>query len=164
MDNVPAEEFFGVAHWQLYKGIESPYKAILKEGETSELIRPERIRRVVSEQASKKLTGILKSVVQSGTGRKAAVKGFQVAGKTGTAQKIDPETLSYSKKDYIASFVGFVPADSPRLAILVMIDEPRKSYWGGEVAAPVFREIARKTLRYLNVPSSEEQILVLDRA
>ncbi|MCZ6513731.1 MAG: penicillin-binding transpeptidase domain-containing protein, partial [Nitrospinae bacterium] len=62
------------------------------------------------------------------------------------------------------SFVGFVPADAPRLVILVMIDEPQKTYWGGEVAAPVFQKIALKTLRYLHIPSSLDQVFVLDRA
>ena len=65
---------------------------------------------------------------------------------------------------YLSSFVGFVPADAPQLAILVMIDEPQKSYWGGEVAAPVFREIARKTLRYLHVPSRREHVYVMNPA
>ena len=63
----------------------------------------------------------------------------------------------------LASLIGFVPADAPRLVILVLIDEPKKSYWGGEVAAPVFQKIARKTLRYLHVPSSLDRVFVLDR-
>ena len=84
--------------------------------------------------------------------------------RTGTAQKIDPETHSYSKTAFIASFIGFVPADDPKLVILVMIDEPQKSYWGGEVAAPVFRNIARQSLRYLNIPSNLERVFTLNQA
>jgi cell division protein FtsI (penicillin-binding protein 3) len=91
-------------------------------------------------------------VVARGTGQEAAVPGFPVAGKTGTAQKLDRETGGYSPTKVIASFVGYVPANSPRLAILVVIDEPRGTAWGGTVAAPVFREIAHEVLSYLAIP------------
>ena len=74
-----------------------------------------------------------------------------MAGKTGTAQKVDPKTKTYSRTKVIGSFVGFVPAEQPRLAILVVIDEPEGKGWGGEVAAPVFRKVAGKALRHLNV-------------
>ena len=90
--------------------------------------------------------------------------GYDVAGKTGTAQKFDLETQSYSKTAYLSSFIGFIPADAPKLAILVMIDEPKDVYWGSEVAAPVFREIAKRSLRYLNIPSKHERVYILDRA
>ncbi len=139
-------------------------QAILKNGVLDRTFEPEGIQTVLSEETSRQMINILKSVVKTGTGAKAAIPGFEVAGKTGTAQKIDPKTQTYSKTKYIASFVGFVPADAPRLVILVMIDEPQKLYWGGEVAAPVFQKIARKTLRYLHIPSSLDQVFVLDRA
>ena len=87
-----------------------------------------------------------------------------MAGKTGTAQKYISETRSYSKTEFVSSFIGYAPADSPRLVILVMIDNPKRVHWGSVVAAPVFRKIAKKSLRYLNVPSSEERVLILDRA
>jgi cell division protein FtsI (penicillin-binding protein 3) len=103
-------------------------------------------------------------VVTTGTGGKAALEGFDVAGKTGTAQKYNMETRSYSKTEFISSFIGFAPANSPRLVILVMIDNPKGSHWGSVVAAPVFQKIAKKALRYLNVPSSKERIFILDRA
>ncbi len=138
-------------------------QAILKNGTLEKTFEPEGIETVLSEETSRQMINILKSVVKTGTGTKAAIPGFEVAGKTGTAQKIDPATQSYSKTKYLASFVGFVPADAPRLVILVMIDEPQKSYWGGEVAAPVFQKIARKTLRYLHIPSSLDRVFVLDR-
>ena len=107
---------------------------------------------------------ILKFAVKDGTGKKAAVDGFDVAGKTGTAQKYISATRSYSKTEFISSFIGYAPADAPRLVILVMIDNPKGVNWGGVVAAPVFREIASKSLRYLNVPSSKERVFILDRA
>ncbi len=138
--------------------------AILKNGVLDRTFEPEGIQTVLSEETSRQMINILKSVVKTGTGAKAAIPGFEVAGKTGTAQKIDPKTHTYSQTKYLASFIGFVPADAPRLVILVMIDEPQKSYWGGEVAAPVFQKIARKTLRYLHIPSSLDQVFVLDRA
>ncbi|NIP99787.1 MAG: penicillin-binding protein 2, partial [Nitrospinaceae bacterium] len=94
----------------------------------------------------------------------AALEGFEVAGKTGTAQIFDPEAQAYSRTDFLASFVGFVPADAPRLVILVMIEEPKKSYWGGTVAAPVFRNVSREVLRYLNIPSAQERVYLLDQA
>ena len=139
-------------------------QAILKNGVLDRTFEPEALQTVLSEETSRQMINILKSVVKTGTGAKAAIPGFEVAGKTGTAQKIDPKTQTYSKTKYLASFVGFVPADAPRLVILVMIDEPQKTYWGGEVAAPVFQKIARKTLRYLHIPSSLDRVFVLDRA
>ncbi|MBI5427403.1 MAG: penicillin-binding protein 2 [Nitrospinae bacterium] len=138
-------------------------KAIVRDGKTVKTFKPEQINRVMSETTSRLMVDILKNTVKNGTGRNAAVPGFDAAGKTGTAQKLDPNTLTYSKTGYLSSFIGFVPADSPKLAILVMIDEPQGIHYGGEVAAPVFREIARETLRYLNVPSGEERVLILDR-
>jgi len=139
-------------------------RSILKDGDAVETHSSEAIRRVLSKRTSRKMISMLKSVVTHGTGKNAAIPGIDVAGKTGTAQKIDPETHKYSTTAFLASFIGFAPADNPRLVILVMIDEPQNSYWGGEVAAPVFRRIAEKTLRYLHVPSSHERVYVLNRA
>ena len=104
------------------------------------------------------------NLMAKGTGKKAAIPGFDVAGKTGTAQKLNPVTKTYSQSAYISSFIGFVPADDPKLVILVMVDEPQGVYWGGEVAAPAFREIGQQVLRYMNVPSNNERIFVLDKA
>jgi cell division protein FtsI (penicillin-binding protein 3) len=86
-----------------------------------------------------------------GTGMKARVPGFRVAGKTGTAQKVDPVTGGYSADKRVASFVGFVPAEAPRLVVMVMIDEPRGQVYGGLVAAPVFSRISTQALQYLKV-------------
>lgn len=103
--------------------------------------------RVVSERTAALLNEMLKSVVSRGTGSNAAVEGFPVAGKTGTAQKAGRG--GYMPGRYVASFVGWLPADRPRLVILVTVDEPRGAYYGGAVAAPVFREIAEASMRYL---------------
>jgi len=81
----------------------------------------------------------------------AAISGFSVAGKTGTSQKVDPKTKRYSRQKYVATFVGFVPADQPKLVILVVIDEPKGIYYGGIVAAPVFSEVGQWALNYLKV-------------
>lgn len=110
------------------------------------------VRRVVSEKTARLLTSILKGVVSDGgTGVMASVEGFEVAGKTGTAQKPDLVHGGYSANKRIASFIGFVPADDPRLVLLVLVDEPEVNVYGGVVAAPVFRKIARGVLRHLGV-------------
>jgi cell division protein FtsI (penicillin-binding protein 3) len=108
--------------------------------------------RVMSEKTAAVLNEILKNVVTRGTGSQAALAEHVVAGKTGTAQKAGRG--GYSPDRYVGSFAGYVPADRPRLVILVVIDEPRGEHYGGIVAAPVFREIAEGALRYLGVPPS----------
>jgi cell division protein FtsI/penicillin-binding protein 2 len=110
-----------------------------------------RERRVLSERTAAQLTRMLRGVVRRGSGTEAQVPGYRIAGKTGTAAKPEP-TGGYSDSRYVASFVGFVPATSPRLVVLVTVDEPRGSIWGGSVAAPVFSEIAEFALQYLQVP------------
>jgi membrane peptidoglycan carboxypeptidase len=99
---------------------------------------------------------MLEEVTLNGTAKKARLDGYTAAGKTGTAQKIDPKTKAYSKTKFIGSFVGFAPVDNPAVVIIVVIDEPLGSYHGGDVAAPVFNEIAEQILPGLNVtPDSE---------
>jgi cell division protein FtsI/penicillin-binding protein 2 len=112
--------------------------------------RPER-RRVVPRTVAAQIGAMLQNVVVEGTGTLAAVPGYKVAGKTGTAAKPDPRG-GYSDSRYFASFVGYVPASDPRLVISVTVDEPRGAIWGGVVAAPAFAEIARFGLQYLEVP------------
>ena len=108
-------------------------------------------RRVISGETARLLTSVMKMVVQEGgTGEKAAMEYFEVAGKTGTAQKVIPGVKGYSNKR-IGSFMGFVPADDPRLAILVSIDEPKGISYGGVIAAPAFRAIATQTLYHSRV-------------
>lgn len=121
-------------------------------------------RRPISAGTAKTVTDLLVNVVERGTGKRAAIPGYRVAGKTGTAQKVDPETGTYSSTKFVGSFVGFVPAEDPQLAILVMIDEPQGPAWGGVVAAPVFRKVAEQALRYLSVAPGDETRTVASRS
>lgn len=114
-------------------------------------------RRVLSRETSLCIKEILKRVVENGTGRLARIDGIDVAGKTGTAQKVSPEG-GYSKDKYIASFIGFLPADDPEILIGVFVDEPEGIYYGGVVAAPCFREMARRISHYLQLEQFEEKI------
>jgi cell division protein FtsI (penicillin-binding protein 3) len=120
--------------------------------------KPYRRRRIISERTALLLTSILQKVVQRGTGTTARIRGYKVAGKTGTTQKFDPSIGGYSSDAHTSSFAGFVPADNPVLSMVVVIDEPKGPYSGGEVAAPVFREIASLVLRQLRIPKQEEQL------
>ncbi len=115
-------------------------------------------RRVISEETAAVVRDILKTVVEEGgTATRAYIKGNLVAGKTGTAQIFDPRTGRYSRKRYVSSFAGFVPADNPRIALIVVIYEPKGSVYGGVVAAPVFKNIVEHTLAYLDVPMEREE-------
>ncbi len=116
--------------------------------------QPQTVRRVLAKKTARTVKAIMKTVTtKGGTGVNAALDGYAVSGKTGTARKLD-KSGTYSNDRHMASFVGFTPADNPKLAILVLIDEPQGKYYGGTVAAPVFRRIARETLNYLNIPPS----------
>jgi cell division protein FtsI (penicillin-binding protein 3) len=112
-------------------------------------------REVVPIGVAKMVAEMLTAVVEEGgTAVEAAMTGFRVAGKTGTAQKVDPATGKYSEDHYTASFVGFVPAEKPRLVVAVVLDEPTIGRYGGDLAGPVFRRVAEASLRYLGVPPS----------
>jgi cell division protein FtsI (penicillin-binding protein 3) len=115
-------------------------------------IAPLAVRQVVSPRTARELTRLLVQVVDGGTGRKATIPGYEVAGKTGTAQKSDPTTRRYSHAPGVLSFVGFAPADAPRFVMLVLLDEPKTDRWGSEAAAPIFAAIGGEILRYLGVP------------
>jgi len=121
------------------------------QGREIQGFEPRVVRQVITPDTARVLTGIMTLVVSDGTGRNAAIAGFDVAGKTGTAQKLDPATRRYSRAPGVLSFVGFVPADDPRLAMLVMLDEPKNEKWGSEAAAPIFAAIGRAALRHLQV-------------
>jgi cell division protein FtsI (penicillin-binding protein 3) len=122
-------------------------------------IEPQVRRRPITTETAHMLTEILEGVVTHGTGSRAAVPGYRVAGKTGTAQKVDPHTGHYSATRFVGSFIGYAPTDDPRVAIVVVIDEPHTEAWGGFVAAPVFRRIVEHALPYLGV-SSREQVRI----
>lgn len=123
------------------------------QGQTLKEVQPHVKRRVISPETARTVTTILEGVVTDGTGGKAAIAGFRVAGKTGTAQKIDSRTGRYSASQFVSSFVGYVPANNPRLAMIVVIDEPQGESWGGTVAAPVFNRVGEQVLNYLGVSS-----------
>ncbi|MBN1883487.1 MAG: penicillin-binding protein 2 [Deltaproteobacteria bacterium] len=110
---------------------------------------PEVTRRVISEETANLVMEMMERVVREGTGTEAVVEGFRVAGKTGTAQIFDPATGTYSDTEYNSSFVGVIPADDPKLVILVVLEQPKTSIYGGDVAAPVFSAIAASTMYYL---------------
>src|SRR5262249_24273924 len=120
--------------------------------------RPSSVRRVISSATAREVTSMLESVVEKeGTAPKARMADFRVAGKTETAQKVDPVARGYSDKR-IASFIGMVPAESPRAVILVVIDEPKTDVYGGHVAAPAFKEIAANLMAYLGVAPSRARL------
>jgi len=121
-------------------------------GTVVQKFEPQLVRRVISPETAQKITKMMETVTgDGGTGTKAALDGFRVAGKTGTAQKVDPVTHTYSPTKRIGSFVGFVPADKPKLTIAIIIDEPQGVKYGGVVAAPAFRSIAQNALAYLKI-------------
>lgn len=139
---------------------------ISPRGEVVASFKNKDMDRIISAKTAETFKDILKSVVEEGgTGTGASVDGNAVAGKTGTAQIIDPKTKRYSKDKYVSSFVGFVPADSPRIAMIVVVYEPKGQIYGGAVAAPVFKDIAGQALSYMNIPREnslrEEPYLVL---
>ena len=113
-------------------------------------------RRALKPETTAALRNMLEGVTLHGTARKAQLDGYTAAGKTGTAQKIDPKTRAYSATKYIGSFVGFAPVKNPAVVIIVVIDEPQGAYHGGDVAAPVFREIAEQILPDLSVSPDVE--------
>jgi cell division protein FtsI/penicillin-binding protein 2 len=116
-------------------------------------------RRILSPRIAAEVKSMLVNVVAEGTGTLAALPGYTIAGKTGTAAKPDPVVGGYSESNYVASFVGIVPASRPRLVILVSIDEPRGAIWGGVVAAPAFKRIADFALQYLEVSPDDPSTL-----
>jgi cell division protein FtsI (penicillin-binding protein 3) len=136
---------------QVVKRIESPAGELVLES------KPLVVRRVLEPDTVDVLTDVLSSVVREGTGRLAAVPGYSVAGKTGTAQKVDASGR-YSMVDHVASFVGFVPVRHPAFVILVSLDGPRVARnQGGDIAAPLFARIAEHALRYRAVPPDDPE-------
>lgn len=123
-----------------------------RDGAIIEEQLPQVVQRVISENTSKLMNGIMVEVTKTGgTGMQASIPGFTVAGKTGTAQKPNPLTGGYYSDRYLSSFVGFVPAKNPRFVLAVLIDDPRKRHYGGQVAAPAFSQIAERGLRVLEI-------------
>ncbi|MBN1106086.1 MAG: PASTA domain-containing protein [Deltaproteobacteria bacterium] len=123
-----------------------------QQGRIMKEFHPQVVRRVLSPEVAQKAVQILENVVsEKGTAKLAAITGYRAAGKTGTAQKVDPRTRAYSKKDHMAVFAGFVPTDQPRLTMVVVVDDPEGIPYGGVVAAPIFRMVGAWTLNHLRV-------------
>jgi cell division protein FtsI (penicillin-binding protein 3) len=139
---------------------------ISPDGKAIKRNSPTEVRRVISKTTAATLRNILKTVVEEGgTAQRANVKGNLVAGKTGTAQIFDSKTGHYSKNRFVSSFVGFAPADNPKVALIVVVYEPVGETYGGLVAAPVFKNIIEHTFAYLDVPmeTDENKILLVSR-
>jgi stage V sporulation protein D (sporulation-specific penicillin-binding protein) len=131
-------------------------KIIYPDGNT-EVNGPSPIRQVISKSTSSQMTTILESVVNNGTGQLAKISGIRVAGKTGTAQKVDTQTGGYSKTDFIASFAAFAPTDNPKIAVLVTIDTPQgESHQGGTLGGPRAKAIIEGALQYYGIPVENE--------
>jgi cell division protein FtsI/penicillin-binding protein 2 len=159
MGNLPIGQGIAVTPMQMA----TAYAAIANGGilRTPQVVRrvdDERVptpkgRRVISSRTAFQLRTMLEGAfAPGGTASEVAIPGYKLAGKTGTANKIDPKTGEYSKASYVSSFIGFAPALHPRLLIAVMVDEPHGAIYGGTVAAPAFGEIASFALPYLRIP------------
>lgn len=136
-------------------------KIISRKGKDLKVYHPETIRRVISSKSAQQVKKMMSLVVEEeGTGTKAAMDGYTVCGKTGTAQKALENKRGYSKNNYISVFAGFAPKNNPELAILVAVDEPRKQYYGGDVAAPAFKTIMAESFNYLNIPPEKNKVMV----
>ncbi|GAV21769.1 stage V sporulation protein D [Carboxydothermus pertinax] len=131
-------------------------KIVDQNGNTVLENKPHYLKRVISEETAKTLRELLELVVLKGTGSKAYIKGYRVAGKTGTAQVVSPNG-GYAPGKYVASFVGFAPANDPKFVALVVIVEPSSgSYYGGQIAAPVFKNLGEDILRYMGVKPQKD--------
>lgn len=151
--NIPIGQGLTVTPLQLVRG----YAALINGGTSvtphmlKDEARAEPGTRVISRETSDIVRGMLQNVVENGSGHLAQIPGYTVGGKTGTSQKVDPETGAYAFK-HVASFVGFAPASDPEFIALIVVDEPKTEYWGEVVAAPALQELMSFTLGYYNVP------------
>jgi cell division protein FtsI (penicillin-binding protein 3) len=125
------------------------------DGRETRVFEPSIVRQVISPETARTLTQLLSRVVEDGTGHAAAIPGYAVGGKTGTAQKLDPTMRRYSHAPGVLSFIGMAPVDDPRFVMLVLLDEPKNEHWGSEAASPIFAAIGGEVLRYLGVPPQD---------
>ena len=172
---IPMGQEVGVTAMQLAGAISAianggnlmkPY--IVKEirnssGEAIKVFSPVVIRNVLSPEAAARVKKILIGVVENGTGKMAKIADFTAAGKTGTGQKVEPSG-TYSHSKFMASFIGFAPAEDPQVAIAVIVDEPRGSYYGGTVSAPAFKSVAADVLKYLKTKQSPNEVVVMNES
>jgi cell division protein FtsI (penicillin-binding protein 3) len=136
-------------------------KILSSKGETLQEYQPEIVRRAISPGTAHEIKAMMNLVVsQEGTGTKAIIDGYQICGKTGTAQKVSEGGKGYAKHKYTSVFAGFAPLENPELAILVIVDEPQKQYYGGDVAAPAFKTIMAESFNYLNIPPEKNKNMV----
>jgi cell division protein FtsI (penicillin-binding protein 3) len=132
-----------------------PYVVDQITAPTGELVlrnRPGIVRRIITPETARKVSLMMETVTEAGgSGTRAAIEGYRVAGKTGTAQKYDREAGAYSQTAFMASFVGFTPSRNPALTAIVIVDEPDRNIYGGTVAAPIWADMVSKALKYLNI-------------
>ncbi len=126
---------------------------------SSQSVKPFRIRRVIPEAIARKIQGYLRQVVKKGTGEKANLGKYKLAGKTGTAQLPNREEGGYYQDKFLSSFVGFGPLKDPQLVVGVFLEDPKEHKYGGSVAAPLFRTIMKRSLRYLNSRNDSKQLV-----
>ncbi len=136
----------------MIKEIRNPDGTVIREN------KPEVESRVISYDTAQEMTHILERVVEEGTGKKAAIPGYKVAGKTGTAQIPDPVSGGYYPDRYVASFIGFAPADDPKITLVVVVEAPKKMTHGGSVSAPIFKQIAEKVLFHMGISPRKELV------
>lgn len=154
--NIPMGQGFTVTPLQLAAGYASLANGGLKVTPyVNEAAQAEPGPQMISQETSSIVRGMLQSVVDEGTGHLAQIPGYTVAGKTGTAQKVDPKTGSYGN-EYVTSFIGFAPAKDPEYLVMIVVDEPQKDLFGEVVAAPAFQDVMGFTLGYFNVPPDRE--------
>jgi len=133
-----------------------PYVVKMIKDERDEVIKsfePQQVDQMITPETARRLREILVQVVENGTAKQARVEGVLAGGKTGTARKVI--NGAYAMGHYYASFVGFAPADNPQIAVMVVVDDPRGTYFGGTVSAPVFKEIVSNTLRYMEASKGD---------
>lgn len=130
-------------------------------GEPIKQLSPNLMSKVISLETAQRLNKILVGVVEEGTGKLAKIDGISTAGKTGTAQKLEPNG-TYSHDKFMASFIGFAPAEDPVIAIAVVVDQPHPYYFGGVVAAPVFKKVAEDVIKYLKTKQPIHEVIALN--
>jgi len=129
-----------------------------EKGEIIKEFEPRVKRRVISPMTAYRMRTLLMGAVEEGTGKKARVEEFSTGGKTGTAQKVEPHGI-YSHDKFMASFIGFAPVGKPVIAVAVCVDEPHPVYFGGDVSAPVFKNVVDESLKYLNVKDTKPAVV-----
>ena len=137
---------------RIVAGTLDPNTAPAKNSPQTVAFHPGTSRRVISSYTAAEMRSMMQKVVLEGTGRKAVLEGYTSAGKTGTAQKVDPATGAYSKTKYVGSFAGFAPVNNPQIVVAVILDSAVGLHQGGQVAAPVFRRVTQQVLEYLHTP------------